>query len=233
MSSLVVLVGFEAVGEIVELPRHEIRPQIDVRSLLTVADPPFILHLAVALHSAALGDDDVVAIAAGGARHIVDGIFHPGTGMTANDVEIIARPQIVLRESLGGHLHGPEANRGTPPQRSRMLTDGAVIIQFQNFALVLDANRDALGRFDSLPLLDIRSSSGCTSLWHSIAIPCSLDFTNGTPRCHVANKSAAIVRLRACRRCGARRKRSASRHGRGGGRSRRRSSRLLRQEDAT
>src|SRR5207237_2497651 len=92
-------------------------------------------------------DEYVVASAAGGARQIVDGIFHAGGGMTANDVEIIARPQIVFRESLGGHLHSPEANRGTPPQRSRMLTDGAVIIQFQNFALVLDANRDAFGRF--------------------------------------------------------------------------------------
>ena len=68
--------------------------------------------------------------------------------MATDNVKVFAVPQIVLRKSLGSYLHSSKANRGSPPQRSRMLTDGAVVIQFQNFALVLDANRDALGRFD-------------------------------------------------------------------------------------
>src|SRR5438034_5327321 len=46
--------------------------------------------------------------------YIVSG--HPGPGVTADDVKIIARPQILLRESLGSCLHSSKANCGTPPK---------------------------------------------------------------------------------------------------------------------
>ena len=58
----------------------------------------------------------LLAIAAGGARHIIDGVLHPGAGMTANDVEIIARPQMVLRESLRGSVELARA-AGVPDDR--------------------------------------------------------------------------------------------------------------------
>ena len=56
--------GFEAVRSR-KLPRHKIGAQIDFAVSPTIADPPFILHLAVALQSATLCDDGLVAIAAG------------------------------------------------------------------------------------------------------------------------------------------------------------------------
>src|SRR5262249_42744332 len=79
---------------------------------------------------------------------VVDRVFHAWPGMTADDVEIVTLPKIVLRERLRGGLHRPEPNRSTPPERSGMLTDGAVVIQLQHLTLVLDSDGYAFDGLD-------------------------------------------------------------------------------------